>query len=64
VFVYDILSDVQFLLSYVPQGSVFGPQVFTMYTRSLGAIAQRYGLKYHLNPDDKQLYISLNPENE
>ncbi|KAK2145627.1 hypothetical protein LSH36_668g01000 [Paralvinella palmiformis] len=35
-----------------------------MYTRPLGIIAQRYGVKYHLYADDTQLYISLDPDNE
>jgi len=39
VSVHDILSDVQFLLSGVLQGSVLG--LFTMYTSPLGIIAQR-----------------------
>jgi len=56
--------DVQFLLSGVPQCSVLGRLVFTMYTRPLGIIAQRYGIKYHLYADDTQLYISLDPDNE
>ena len=63
VSVHGILSDIQFVLSGVPQGSVLGPLVFTMYTRPLGIIAQRYGVKYHLYADDTQLYISLDPDN-
>ena len=35
-----------------------------MYTRPLGIIAQRYGVKYHLYADDTQLYILLDPDNE
>jgi len=64
VHVLGILSDMQFLISGVPQSSFLGPLVFTMYTRSLGIIAQRYGVKYHLHADDTQLYISLDPDNE
>jgi len=47
VFVRSILSDVQFLLSGILQGSVLGPLVSSMYTRPLGNISQRYGIKYH-----------------
>jgi len=52
------------LLSGVPQGSVLGPLAITMFTRPLGIIAQRYGVKYQLYPDDTQLYISLDPDNK
>ena len=59
VSVHGMLSDIQFLLSGVPQGSALGPLIFTMYTRPLGIIVQRYAVKYHLYADDTQLYISL-----
>ena len=62
--VHGILSDIQFLLSGVAQGSVPGPLVFIMYTRPLGIIVQQYGVKYRLCADDTQLYISLDPDNE
>jgi len=64
VSVYGILSDIQFLLSGVQQGSVLGPLVFTMYIHPLGIIAQQYGVKYPLYADDTQLYIPLDPDNE
>ena len=57
VSVHGILSNIQFFVSGVPQGSVLGPLVFTMYTRHLVIIAQRYWVKYHFYADDTQLYI-------
>jgi len=64
VSVHDILSDVQLLLSGVPQGSVLGLLVFTMYISPLGITAQWYDIKYNLYVDGAQLYISLNVDNE
>jgi len=58
------LFHVQVLISGVPQGSIIGALLFTMYTCPLGIIVQRYGIKYHLYADDTQLYISLDPDNE
>ena len=55
VSVRGILSDVQFLLSGVPQGSVLVFLGFRMYTRPLGMIAQQYGVKYHLYANYTQL---------
>ena len=41
----------------VPQGSVLGPVIFTLYTQPLVAIFQRYSMRYHLYADDTQMYI-------
>ena len=45
----------------VPQGSVFRPFLFTLDTNPLSPIVSASGLKYHLLPDDTQLYISFKP---
>ena len=46
----------------VPQGSVLGPVIFTMYSAQTASIARSHGLSVHLYADDTQLYISFSSD--
>ena len=57
-------SELMDLLYGVPQGSLLGPILFTMYIKQLERIAIKYKLLVQIYADDTQLYVCFNSKNQ
>ena len=63
VYVNNMHSDPGKLSCGVPQGSVLGPVLFTLYTNPLASIINHHNLNHHFYADGTQLLNSALPEN-
>ena len=45
----------------IPQGSVLGPLLFSLYTSPVSQIFTKASISYHLYADDTQIHISFSP---
>ncbi|CAB4013671.1 Hypothetical predicted protein, partial [Paramuricea clavata] len=63
VVIGDVVSTLRHLEYGVPQGSVLGPLLFTLYIAPLEDVISKYDLDFMFYADDSDLYVAINPNN-
>jgi hypothetical protein len=61
IYIKGTRSDIRDLSCGVPQGSVLGPILFTIYTISLGRLLRDQCPDYHIYANDTSLYMCVKP---
>ena len=62
--VRDSLSDLVTDNCGVPQGSVIGPMLYTLYSAPIFSIIEAHGLSSMLYADDTQIYVTFRPQDQ
>ncbi len=60
----DYSSPTAPLVCGVPQGSILGPILFSLYMLPLSFIFEKFGIHYHVYADDSQIYLPLKQDHK